>query len=356
MSIKVSVIVPVFNVEKQLSRCLDSLRSQTYNNLEIILVDDGSTDSSGAICDDYAAKDPRIKITHKINGGVSSARNVAIPQVTGEYLLFLDGDDSIDYQTIEKCLLATENGKFDVVCFGYKHFLEKESGTFDFLRNESRKPIKLYSKGSLFAQFSTLCQESYFDYVTDKIIRTSCIQNSGALFDSYFNMGGEDGVYMLDLLPHLQNFKAIKDCFYHYYHRENESATQTFREGKFERYYERLKRTWNFMQENSCPDKNYLYRLYCLNILWVYESLFSSSCMLNLKEKFRFIKRTFIKQELFPGFNKEVYRYAKKFFDRKTYSLSEYKVLLFILRKKYRLACLFFGVQYFKWKIANKRK
>ena len=89
----ISVIVPVYNVEKYLPRCLDSLANQSYRNLEIILVDDGSTDSSGRICDDYAARDSRAKVIHKSNQGAWSARNTGQTASSGEYMLFPDADD-----------------------------------------------------------------------------------------------------------------------------------------------------------------------------------------------------------------------------------------------------------------------
>lgn len=97
----ISVIVPVYNVEKYLPRCVDSILGQTYANLEIILVDDGSPDSSGAICDEYAAKDRRIKIIHKKNGGLSDARNVAIDIAKGEYITFVDSDDYVASDYVE---------------------------------------------------------------------------------------------------------------------------------------------------------------------------------------------------------------------------------------------------------------
>lgn len=92
---KVSVIVPVYNVENYLPRCLDSILNQTYQNLEIILVDDGSPDNCGAICDEYAAKDNRIRVIHQKNCGVSSARNAAMEVASGEYIIFVDSDDTV---------------------------------------------------------------------------------------------------------------------------------------------------------------------------------------------------------------------------------------------------------------------
>lgn len=91
----ISVIVPVYNAEKFLNRCIDSIICQTFENLEIILVDDGSSDRSGQICDEYAGKDNRIKVIHKVNGGVSSARNCGLDCATGDYVAFVDSDDYI---------------------------------------------------------------------------------------------------------------------------------------------------------------------------------------------------------------------------------------------------------------------
>lgn len=97
----ISVIVPVYNVEQYLNRCIDSIIKQTYKNLEIILIDDGSTDSSGKLCDNIKQKDARIIVLHKINGGLSSARNVGLDNMTGEYVMFVDSDDYISEDCVE---------------------------------------------------------------------------------------------------------------------------------------------------------------------------------------------------------------------------------------------------------------
>lgn len=104
----VSVIIPAYNIEDYIGRCLDSIISQTYKNLEIIVVDDGSRDRTGEILDDYVKKDPRMKVVHKKNGGVSSARNTGIDIAEGDYIGFVDGDDRIDpklFETLVKLLM-----------------------------------------------------------------------------------------------------------------------------------------------------------------------------------------------------------------------------------------------------------
>ena len=97
----ISVIVPVYNTEKYLHRCIDSILAQTFTDFELLLIDDGSTDSSGEICDDYAAKDSRVRVFHKENGGVSSARNLGLDNAQGEWITFVDSDDSIKEKALD---------------------------------------------------------------------------------------------------------------------------------------------------------------------------------------------------------------------------------------------------------------
>lgn len=106
----ISVIVPVYNCEKYLERCVRSLQTQTYDNLEILLVDDGSRDGSGTLCDGLAREDARIRVIHKENGGVSSARNCGLNAMTGQYCAFVDADDYVDPRLIQTLYLACQNG------------------------------------------------------------------------------------------------------------------------------------------------------------------------------------------------------------------------------------------------------
>lgn len=111
----ISIIVPVYNIEEYLPRCIESILNQTYKNLELILVDDGSLDGSGAICDEYAKKDDRVFVIHKENGGSSSARNAGIRQARGEYLGFVDSDDYIEKYMYEKMVHAIDERNCNIV-------------------------------------------------------------------------------------------------------------------------------------------------------------------------------------------------------------------------------------------------
>ncbi len=120
MNTKISVIVPVYNVEKYLHRCIDSILVQTFTDFELLLIDDGSTDKSREICDEYEGKDKRIRVFHKDNGGASSARNVGLDNANGEYICFCDADDFVDRTWLSCFSLYLE--KNDMVISGFKIF------------------------------------------------------------------------------------------------------------------------------------------------------------------------------------------------------------------------------------------
>ena len=127
---KVSIIVPTFNNEGTIEACVNSIKMQSYKNIEIILVDDGSTDNTGAICDAIAMMDERIKVIHQKNKGLSGARNSGMSMATSEYLCFVDGDDEIAVDYVEKMLYAREKSNADLVISGIT-FYEKKKTRYD---------------------------------------------------------------------------------------------------------------------------------------------------------------------------------------------------------------------------------
>ena len=115
---KVTIIIPVYNVESTLRRCVDSVINQTYRNVEVVLVDDGSKDNSPAICDEYSLRDSRVTVLHKKNGGLSSARNAALDSpLTGDFLTFVDSDDWLELSAIEECVAIVESNKLDALLY-----------------------------------------------------------------------------------------------------------------------------------------------------------------------------------------------------------------------------------------------
>lgn len=147
MKSKISVIVPIYNTESYINKCIDSIIEQTYTNLEIILIDDGSTDNSGRICDEYASKDARIKVIHQQNGGMSDARNKGLDVATGEIITFVDSDDYIDSLMYEKMLELQEEHDADIVCCAYKLVNDKE------VRDYSDDTVTIFGDGEMFAEY-----------------------------------------------------------------------------------------------------------------------------------------------------------------------------------------------------------
>ena len=127
---KISIIIPVYNVEKYLSTCLNSVINQTYQNLEIILVNDGSTDACPKICEEYATKDNRIKVIHKQNGGLSDARNVGLKQTTGNLVSFVDSDDVLALDFYQKLINVLIKNNADIAECGFLKF-ENETSTWE---------------------------------------------------------------------------------------------------------------------------------------------------------------------------------------------------------------------------------
>ena len=166
----ISVIIPVYNVEKYLNKCLDSVISQTYNNIEIILIDDGSPDKCGVICDEYSKKDKRIKVIHKNNEGVSIARNLGIEKAKGEYITFIDSDDYVEKNYIETLYKMCKKNNSDMsIC-----------GTIDV--NETGKIVseskKINKNMTNVEALQELLEEKHFNNVVwAKLYKLSLLDN-----------------------------------------------------------------------------------------------------------------------------------------------------------------------------------
>lgn len=209
-------MVPVYNVEPYIRKSLDSVINQTYTNLEIILVDDGSTDASGAICDEYAAMDSRIKVIHKENGGIVSARKAAIMAATGEYTINFDPDDWIEAEAYEKIVEKLEKYNPDVLAFG----MTKEFSDF-----EEKYILGIaegfYTADEFWALFNKGVDESLFFKQPidmsqcDKAIRTEIIRKHQLACSEQLRKNVDDAVIFPTLLE-IDNIYISSACWYHY--------------------------------------------------------------------------------------------------------------------------------------------
>lgn len=211
---KISIIVPVYKVEPYLRKCLDSIVNQTYHNLEIILIDDGSPDSCGEICDEYAEQDKRIQVIHKINGGVSSARNAGLTVATGEWIGWVDSDDWIEADMYEYMIRMALNDKADMVQCGI--FFEDRGRTeLQFILAE----LSVLHKKVQDIKVKELRLLSNSIYT--KLYRAEILQ--GLTFDSSYPIG-EDLLFHLHTLPRVRCIVIAPQAKYHYVQRDSSTC------------------------------------------------------------------------------------------------------------------------------------
>ena len=211
-SLKISVIIPVYNVEKYLNQCVDSVLSQTYRNLEVILVDDGSPDQSPEICDQYAKADPRVRVVHKANGGLSDARNAGIYEACGDYLLFLDSDDFwADCGAVGRLVLRAQQNQPDVINFSYVKFEEDTGIRTPYLGCLEPMPESLTTKEKQLAYLTE--HELYIASACNKMIRRSLFFR-GLLFTK--GVLSEDIEWSARLLAVADSFDFVPENFYCY--------------------------------------------------------------------------------------------------------------------------------------------
>lgn len=230
----ISIIVPIYNVEKYIHRCIDSIINQTYENIEIILVDDGSSDGSGEICDEYQRKDERIKVIHKKNGGLGFARNSGLDVASGKYVTFIDGDDYIGLTHIEKMhTLITETNSDTCMAGHTKVYSNREEKHLNVCSG------KIY-KGNVKEQIlPRMCGANTYgqDYIEMSVcmvlLSNEIIKQNHLRFVSEREYVSEDLVFDFEYYP-LSKSVCISDDADYYYCDNADSLTTKYRRDRFE--------------------------------------------------------------------------------------------------------------------------
>ena len=237
---KVSVVVPVYNVEEQLPRCVESIVKQTYENLEIILVDDGSTDSSGKMCDEFAASDSRIRVIHQKNQGLSGARNSGIDMSTGGHIFFVDSDDYIDLNTIQVLMNQVRIFNCDIAACGFSHVYDG---------NRPEEPFTSPS-GGVWSGYQGLIQmmrtNNLCTVAWNKLYKRKLWDGVRYPVGRYH----EDEATTYKLLYKAKIVSYVPDCLYKYYQREN-SIMNAGLSGRYKDYILALKERISFFTERN---------------------------------------------------------------------------------------------------------
>lgn len=257
--IKISVIVPIYNVEQYLSQCLDSIINQTYTNLEIILINDGSTDNSEKICNQYKLLDPRIIVIHKTNGGLSDARNTGIKIATGDYISFVDADDFIDKNMYTILFQKINTTNADIIW--YNHYNYQSSNEISKSSIFVQEKQYLLPKDNYKFQYDLLNKYHLIGYCWNKLYKKS-IFNS-ILFP--YNRKCEDGFILISLLNKSENIICIPNFLYYYRNTPNSLSKDTISyKFKLDFIESRLIRAIDFasLSPNTKSANTLLYRAY----------------------------------------------------------------------------------------------
>jgi glycosyltransferase involved in cell wall biosynthesis len=241
---KVSIIVPVYNAEKYLERCINSLKNQTLEDIEIILVDDSSTDSSLEICNRMASDDPRIKVIHKVNEGAGYARNAALEIVSGEYIGFVDSDDYIApemFKTLyEKAQLYLSDLVMSGVLFVDGNMFSQEGECvrkiyFDkdthFDTKESLMELRM---GIIGATADDVDDSKYGMSIWKNLFKTEIIKKNGITSNSEREILSEDALFMIDFISCINKATGINEAFYNYC-RNEDSISKSYKKDRFEK-------------------------------------------------------------------------------------------------------------------------
>ena len=245
----VSIVVPVYNVEKYLEECVSSITRQTYSNLEIILVNDGSSDNCPKICETWKKKDNRIKVIHKENAGLGMARNTGIDHATGQYICFFDSDDYIRVDTIEKCYQEITKESADVALFGYS----RADGSGNIVRRAiPYTDERVYSGEVVQSEFlpelisgkpQTRTKNHLWMSACMAMYSMELIGRANWQFVSERKIIAEDAYSLLLLYKHVKKVVVIPQAFY-VYRKNEQSLTSTYRKDR----YQKIK----YFYEHSC--------------------------------------------------------------------------------------------------------
>ena len=217
----VSIIVPVYNAEKTLARCVDSILNQTYEDYELLLVNDGSTDSSGALCDAYAARDSRVQVFHKENAGVSNARNLALSQARGTYLQFLDSDDWITPEATLSLVRAAEDHQCDLVISDFYRVVGERVSHKGDIDEDTVLTREEYA-----AHMMENPADFYYGVLWNKLYRRQIVEDHHLRMDPEISWC-EDFMFNLEYIRYAETFRALQVPIYYYVKTKGSLANQS---------------------------------------------------------------------------------------------------------------------------------
>lgn len=288
--VKISVIMPVYKVEKYVGKAIESIQKQTLTEFEFLIVDDGTPDSSGEICDRYAAEDSRICVIHKENGGAPSARNIAIEMAKGEYLYFMDSDDWAEPEMLENMYQMAKKYQAQLVVTGFfidtyydrdRYISEKicvDDAVYNRAEDFRKNAYKYYDRNLLYTPWNKLYEAAYIKKHNLKFPQT--------LWDDFpFN---------ISVVRDIERVVVSTEAYYHFIRARAESETAAYRPEMYEKREEEhgwLVELYQYWDVHDSLSREMLARRYIERFVGCVENLTNPKCNLNLGEKRKLVKK-----------------------------------------------------------------
>lgn len=290
---KVSVIIPIYNSEEYLSKCIESVLSQTYKNYELILINDGSTDGSKSICDDYANHYNQIKVFHRSNKGVSAARNFGIDVATGEYLCFVDSDDYIESIMLEELIKESQQGLCDLIISGI-YFKRNDGKSWNNIIGEFQMEGKKMIKDKLPLLFN-----SYLLYnPVGKLYKASIIKDNNLKFTENVSFG-EDPIFNCNFIKLVEQVKVVNKSYYNYVKHGGTSLSNRFNVEKYNNNKEMHESIYKLFSYYNIVNEEFISELKWRYSKELTDMIFSITRAENIsnKTKTEFLKKIFRDKE-----------------------------------------------------------
>lgn len=289
-NIKISVIMPVYKVEKFIGKAIESIQNQTLQEFEFFAVDDGSPDNSGKICDEYAAKDSRIKVIHKENGGAPSARNTAMDMAKGKYFYFMDSDDWAEPTMLEDMYNLAEENQAQLVVTGY--FIDTYYNDIEYITLNQKQPSGVYNKEEFHKVAYKLFDNNLLYTPWNKLFLASYVNEKGLRFPNTF---WDDFPFCLSVIRDADKVVVSDKQYYHFMRARAESETAAYRSNMYEKREEEdgwmleLYQHWNYTDDAATNEM--IARRYIERLIGCIENVTNPNCTLSTAEKKAEIKK-----------------------------------------------------------------
>lgn len=298
-----SIIIPVYNAAEYLADMINDVLRQTYAGFELLLVDDGSTDSSAKICDGFERTDERVRVFHLPNGGISQARNFGLQAARHEYVCFFDDDDRISPDFLEKAAAYIRDYSPDLLCCGSRIIHVKADGR----QNTSFRRLPFFicrSNEELFEKYyQAMFDAAMLHCVWDKVYKRELLERSGVRFDESFTHGGEDLCFNLKLVGHINRIVNTESVFYDYFMRELQSTVCKFNPHSLQQGFLLTALLRQISAEHpEHTETGSLYDAYCLNIVSAAAQLGRKGAPHGILARLRFVRQSFRADPFDKGF------------------------------------------------------